>query len=87
VALLAAGTAVPATAAAQACALPADYRSDLRPDPEGTPTIVRIGVMVADVTRIDDVSQSLEGDFIVRKSWTDARLAGAAGCRFQRAEI
>jgi len=43
--------------------------------------------MVADVTRIDDVAQSLEGDFIVRKSWTDPRLAGQAGCRFQRAEV
>jgi len=79
--------AVPALSAAASCELPPDYRADLRTDPEGHPATVRIGVLVADITEIDDVRQSLEGDFIIRKTRSDPWLADVAGCGFQRSEV
>ncbi len=85
--LIAAALGSPAAAAGGDCLLPADYHSNERPDPEGTPTVIRLGVLFADVTGIDDISQSLEGDFIVRRSWTDPRLDGLAGCRFARSAV
>lgn len=81
------GSLIPVSALAERCALPQDYRADVRPDPEGTPTVVQFGLLVADVTSIDDVSQTIEGDFIIRKTWRDSRLSGLDGCRFQRAQV
>lgn len=78
---------IPVSALADRCALPPDYRADIRPDPEGVPTVVRFGLLVADVTAIDDVGQAIEGDFIVKKTWRDPRLSGLDGCRFQRAQV
>lgn len=72
---------------AENCAVPIDYRSDVRPQPSGPPTVVTIGVLVADVTGIDDVSQTIEADFIVQRTWRDARLASLANCRLQRSEV
>lgn len=72
---------------AQGCAVPGDYRTDLRPDGKESPTVLTIGVLIADVTAINDVDQSLEGDFIIRKSWKDARLAGLVNCRLHRSAI
>jgi hypothetical protein len=77
----------PVAAAPERCELPPDYRSDIRPDPEGVPTVVRVGILVADVTAIDDVGQAIEGDFIVKKTWRDPRLAGLDGCRFHRSQV
>jgi hypothetical protein len=74
-------------ARAENCVFHADYRSDVRPHQSGIPTKVTIGVLVADVTGIDDVGQSIEGDFIVQKTWRDARLASLANCRLQRSEV
>ena len=74
------------TQASSNCVLPA-IATDERPDPEGQPTKVTIGVLIADVTRVDDVGQAIEGDFFVRLSWVDKRLAGLDGCRFHRTKV
>lgn len=81
------GVFLPCVAHADVCTLPDDYRADIRPNPDGSPTVVELGVLVADVTQIDDVAQTIEGDFIIRKAWRDPRLAELAGCRLQRAVI
>ena len=85
--LATAGLLLSGPAIAQNCVLPADYHAGTRPDPEGTPTVIKFGILIADVTAIDDISQEIEGDFIIRRSWTDMRLAELAGCRFPRAAV
>jgi hypothetical protein len=85
---------VPAQAAAQgemaqgegACT-PMGLPTDVRPDPGGPPTEVTVAVFMVDMTKVDDPSQSLTGDFLVIKSWTDPRLAEMAGCRFSLATV
>jgi Neurotransmitter-gated ion-channel ligand binding domain/Neurotransmitter-gated ion-channel transmembrane region len=68
------------------CELPT-MRSGERPDPDGGPTVVKLGVLVADITAVDDVAQHVEGDFIVKMQWRDPRLAGLAGCQFPRTSV
>jgi hypothetical protein len=68
------------------CALP-DMRTDQRPDPDGVPTSIKIGVLVADITAVDDVGQAIEGDFFLRMQWRDPRLAGLAGCRIPKSGV
>lgn len=58
-----------------------------RPDPDGPPTEVSIGIYIADITAVDDVAQTLTGDFIVLKQWRDERLAEQVGCRFSIADV
>jgi hypothetical protein len=55
-------------------------RTNERPAAGGPPTEVSVGIRMVDLTDIDDVSQTLTGDFAVILSWTDPRLAGLAGC-------
>lgn len=50
-----------------------------RPDPEGTPTPVATTVYVLDINYIDDVSQSVTVDFILRLRWRDPRLIDNKG--------
>jgi len=45
-----------------------------RPDPDGTPTEVKVGLYVLDVADIDDVTQTFKVDFAVRLRWKDSRL-------------
>ena len=59
-----------------------DVRADERPRKEGEATKVLVGVQVVDVTNIDDVSQSINVDFIVRQTWTDSRMIPYEGCKF-----
>lgn len=76
----------PATAGQRACdAL--DVRSDVRPRKEGEATKITLGVRVVDVTQIEDVSQSITVDIIVRQSWTDTRLIPYAGCKFTLEQV
>lgn len=46
-----------------------------RPDPEGTPTEVSVGLYFLDVSQIDDVAQEFAADVVIRAIWTDPRLA------------
>jgi len=62
------------------CTLP-DIKIDQRPDPEGPPTKVSVGVRMFDLSEINDVKQTLSGDFIVGLTWTDPRLLDFAGCQ------
>lgn len=72
--------------AASECELPA-MKVGERPGPQDAPTVIKLGVLVADITSVDDVGQSVEGDFIVKMQWRDPRLAGLAGCRFPRTSV
>ena len=46
-----------------------------RPDPEGVPTKVYVGMFIFDLISIDDVSQSFVADFWGILRWKDPRLA------------
>ena len=46
-----------------------------RPNPEAGPTRVTVGLYIIDISKIDDVAQSMTADFAVRVSWNDPRLA------------
>lgn len=46
-----------------------------RPDPEGTPTQVKIGVYVTDIMRIDDNRQNFTANVRISARWIDHRLA------------
>lgn len=50
-----------------------------RPDPEGTPTQVRVGCYIIDLVKINDVEQDFTADVFFRMQWQDKRLAPAAG--------
>ncbi len=50
----------------------------VRPDPEGTPTRVEIGVYFLDVMVIDDASQTFQVDLVFSARWRDSRLAFSA---------
>jgi hypothetical protein len=69
-----------------ACAAP-DVRTDVRPGAAGPPTEVRIGLRMVDLTGIDDISQTLSGDFALVLNWTDPRLAHLEGCEIPIDEI
>jgi len=54
------------------CEVPA-MRIDQRPGYDGPPTEVTMGILIADILAIDDVGQTLTGDFIVETIWIDPR--------------
>lgn len=74
------------TQADELCTLP-EMRNDQRPGHDGPPTEITLGVLVADITGIDDVEQTITGDFIVEMQWKDERLAEQAGCRFPISKV
>jgi len=67
------------------CPSPELY-SPLRPDPAHGPTVVGLDMVFMDISRLDDVEQTLTADVYVILRWRDARLAdpargdGAAVC-------
>lgn len=64
---------------ARACELPG-IPTDLRPDPNGPATQIHVGFRLTDLTEIDDIKQTLTGDFAIRLTWTDTRLSQLHGC-------
>jgi hypothetical protein len=66
---------------------PPGYRTDIRPDHNGPPTEVTLGVRMADLSEIDDVKQTITVDFVVRRQWVDTRLIGWEGCRLATTDI
>jgi len=68
------------------CAAP-DVQTDVRPDAGGPPTEVSVGMRMIDLTEINDVDQTLTGDFAVRLTWTDPRLAHLEGCEISLDDI
>lgn len=87
---------LPAVALAQgrppACDL-SDYDATQRPDLEGTPTEVTIGVSIVRVDRVDNVDESFFLDGFFRLSWRDTRLAEVVKmanrprCRFALTDV
>lgn len=73
-------------AAGELCA-PPNIATDVRPDASGPPTEVLIGVRLADLTEINDVAQTLTGDFAVVLSWTDPRLSRLQGCEISLDDV
>lgn len=53
---------------------------DVRPNVGGSPTVISVGLRMIDLTEINDVKQTLTGDFAVLLNWTDARLSQLQGC-------
>jgi hypothetical protein len=45
------------------------------PNPPANPTRVQCGIMIADVTSIDDVDESFAAEVVILASWNDSRLA------------
>ena len=68
------------------CQLPA-LRTEVRPSSSGTPTVVSVGFRMVDLTDINDVAQSLTGDYLVTQSWTDARLLSLQGCTVSLSDV
>jgi hypothetical protein len=56
------------------------FQTDVRPDADGPPTKVSVGFKLIDLMEINDVSQTMTGDFGVLLTWTDPRLAHLEGC-------
>ena len=52
-----------------------DYRASSRPDPEGVPTQLSVGLYLVDVESIDDLKQEFTADLYVVVRWRDPRLA------------
>jgi hypothetical protein len=59
------------------CPEPAAY-SLARPDPEGVPTVVGVGMFFQDVASLSDVDQTMEADVLVVERWRDPRLADSS---------
>ncbi len=55
---------------------------DERPDLEGPPTVVSVGLRLIDIAEISEVHQSLTADIVVVRKWKDRRLNGLQGCKF-----
>lgn len=74
------------------CSIPKDL-SLSRPDPEGVPTTVKIGVFLIDIKDIKDVSQSYVVDAFFNASWKDPRLSkktlgkSLKGCKIEKDEV
>lgn len=45
------------------------------PNPPASPTHVKCGIMIADVTNIDDVDESFSAEVVILATWSDPRLA------------
>ena len=64
-----------------------NVRTDVRPNAEGPPTEVSVGLRMVDLTEINDVMQTLTGDFVVILAWEDARLSHLEGCEISLDDI
>lgn len=72
--------------ASDPCAAPSQ-RTDVRPDPDGPPTEISMGVILTDVLSISDVDQTISLDLSMVMSWTDPRLAPLEGCRMSLDDV
>ena len=68
------------------CAVP-NVRTDVRPNAGGPPTEVSVGVRMVDLTEINDVAQTLTGDFVIVLVWKDTRLSHLEGCEIELDDI
>jgi len=54
----------------------ADESLQSRPDPDGTPTRVEVGLYIIDISQIDGVGQSFTADCVLQLRWKDPRITG-----------
>ena len=79
-------------ATVEGCVVPAGVTAT-RPDPDGVPTRIEVGVYLIDLRQLNDTEQSFEADFVLILMWEDPRLAGfdsqpsLAGCSVAVQEI
>ena len=66
---------------------PPQTRTNVRPDPAGTPTPVTVGVRLIDLREINDVDQTITVDLGILRTWTDMRLAHLEGCEIALDEV
>jgi hypothetical protein len=59
----------------ESCVVPAGVTAT-RPDPDGVPTRVTVGIYLIDLRKLNDTDQSFEADFILILIWKDPRLGG-----------
>ncbi len=50
----------------------------VRPDDDGPPTVIKVGVFVVDIVKINEATESFTADFAITVRWTDPRLAAAS---------
>lgn len=74
------------TAEDDPCLTP-NIRTDVRPNAGGKPTKVTVGIRMIDLMEINDISQTLAGDFAVVLKWVDPRLSQLYGCEVPIAKI
>jgi hypothetical protein len=67
------------TAEDDLCPTP-NIRTDVRPNADGQPLKVTVGVFMIDLMEINDIKQTLTGDFAVVLGWVDPRLRQLEGC-------
>ena len=68
------------------CASP-NVRTDVRPNPNGPPTEVTVGVRIFDLREINDVDQTLTVDLGILRTWTDPRLGRLEGCEISLTDV
>ena len=74
------------TAKDDPCPAP-NIRTDVRPNANGQPIKVTVGIHMIDLMEINDIKQTLTGDFAVVLSWVDPRLSQLEGCEVPIADI
>ena len=60
------------------CKVPERFSKE-RPDPEGVPTRVEIGLFINDITGISNKEQTFTADLGLLLRWKDSRLSGGSG--------
>ncbi len=58
-----------------------------RPDPEGTPTQVKVGMFISDIMRIDDNKQHFTANIRITARWVDPRLADPTASEIRKIRI
>ena len=64
-----------------------NVRTDIRPNADGPPTRVSVGMYMIDLMEINDINQTLTGDFALIQKWVDPRLSKLEGCGIPISEI
>jgi len=78
--------ALAATTDQSSCDL-GDYRPSVRPNPDGTPTLVSLGLTLVDLTAINDSDQVAKMNVLLTIEWSDHRLHPFSGCRYSVSDI
>ncbi len=75
-----------ATASPASCEL-GDYRPSVRPNPDGAPTPVSLGLALMDLIAISDSDQVARMNVLLTVEWADHRLQPFSGCRYSVSDI